>query len=42
MGVPEACLPDIARHATLDHSAATNPRPVSEQEFLALLNEAMG
>ena len=42
MGVPEACLPDIARHATLDHSAATNPRPVGEQECLALLDEAMG
>ncbi len=41
MGVPEACLPGIARHATLDHSAATNPRPVSEPEFLALLHEAM-
>ena len=32
----------IARNATLDHSAATNPRPASEAEFLALLNEAMG
>ena len=42
MGVPEACLPDIARNATLDHSAATNPRPVSEAEFLGLLTEAMG
>ena len=42
MGVPEACLPDIARNATLDHSAATNPRPASEAEFLALLTEAMG
>ncbi len=28
MGVPGACLPDIARNATLDHSAATNPQPV--------------
>ena len=42
MGVPEDCLEGIARNATLDHSAATNPRPASEAEFLALLNEAMG
>jgi 4-hydroxybutyrate dehydrogenase len=42
MGVPEACLAGIARQATLDHSAATNPRPASEAEFLALLREAMG
>ena len=42
MGVPEACLPAIAHHATLDHSAATNPRPASEAEFLAMLQEAMG
>jgi alcohol dehydrogenase class IV len=41
MSVPDSCLPDIAHHATLDHSAATNPRPVSEAEFLALLTEAM-
>jgi alcohol dehydrogenase class IV len=41
MGVPAACLPAIAQHATLDHSAATNPRPVSEAEFLALLEESM-
>lgn len=42
MGVPESCLADIAHSATLDHSAATNPRPASEAEFLALLQEAMG
>jgi alcohol dehydrogenase class IV len=42
MGVPESCLATIAHHATLDHSAATNPRPASEAEFLALLREAMG
>jgi alcohol dehydrogenase class IV len=41
MAVPDSCLPDIARHAMLDHSAATNARPVSEQEFLSLLSEAM-
>lgn len=42
MGVPESCLPAMARGATFDHSAATNPRPVGEAEFLALLHEAMG
>jgi alcohol dehydrogenase class IV len=41
MGVPTACLPAIAHHATLDHSAATNARPVREAEFLALLEESM-
>ena len=41
MGVPESCLPTIAHHATLDHSAATNPRPASEADFLAMLQEAM-
>lgn len=41
MGVPESCLPGIAHNATLDHSAATNPRPASEADFLALLEEAM-
>ena len=35
-----AC-PTSPRHATLDHSAATNPRAASEAEFLALLTEAM-
>lgn len=42
MGVPESCLPGIAHGATLDHSAATNPRPASEAQFLALLQEAFG
>ena len=42
MGVPEGCLPDIARNAILDHSAATNPRRASERDFLALLTDAMG
>jgi hypothetical protein len=41
MGVPASCLPAIARHATVDHSAATNPRPADEADFLALLDEAM-
>lgn len=41
MGVPEDCLPAIASSATRDHSAATNPRPATEQDFLALLQEAM-
>jgi len=41
MGVSESCLPAIAHHAALDHSAATNPRPASEADFLAMLREAM-
>ena len=41
MGVPESCLPAIAKGAILDHSAATNPRPASEADFLALLEESM-
>jgi alcohol dehydrogenase class IV len=41
MGVPTTCLPTIAHHATLDHSAATNPRQAGEAEFLALLEESM-
>lgn len=40
MGVRAACLPDIARHATQDHSAATNPRQASEADFLAMLEAA--
>jgi alcohol dehydrogenase class IV len=42
MGVPADCLPAMAKAATLDHSAATNPRPASEADFLALLEEAFG
>jgi alcohol dehydrogenase class IV len=41
MGVPAGCLPAMAKAATLDHSAATNPRPASEADFLSLLEEAM-
>ena len=38
---PKPACPTSRAHATLDHSAATNPRPASEAEFLALLHEAM-
>ena len=41
MGLPDSALADAARHAVLDHSTATNPRPVNEGQYLALLREAM-
>lgn len=42
MGLPEECLPAIAKAATQDHSAATNPRPAGEADYLAILHDAMG
>ena len=42
MGVPEAILPDMAAAAALDHCNATNPRPATKNEYLSLINEAMG
>lgn len=42
MGVPRAVLAPAAAQATLDHSAATNPRPAGELDFLALLEAAYG
>lgn len=41
MGVPDSALPEAARNAVLDHSTATNPRPVDEQHYLSLLRSAM-
>ena len=42
MGVPRAVLAPTAAQATLDHSAATNPRPAGESDYLALLEAAYG
>jgi hypothetical protein len=40
LGVPESLLPDIAKAAMLDHTHATNARPASEIDYLAMLREA--
>ncbi|MBJ3778388.1 iron-containing alcohol dehydrogenase [Acuticoccus mangrovi] len=42
MGVPKDVLPQISEAAVLDHSTATNPRPIGAPEFLAILQEAWG
>ena len=41
MGVEEDMLPEMARQATLDHCNPTNPRPATEEDYLALLREAI-
>jgi 4-hydroxybutyrate dehydrogenase len=40
MGVPAEVLEPTARAAVLDHSSATNPRPASEADYRAMLDEA--
>jgi len=40
MGVAERALPAVARAALQDHCHATNPRPATEAEYYALLEEA--
>jgi alcohol dehydrogenase class IV len=42
MGVTEAVLPRMVDGALADHSTATNPRPVSREDFERLFAEAMG
>lgn len=42
MGVREDMLAAAAEGAVRDHSTATNPRPVDRDQYLALLQEAMG
>jgi hypothetical protein len=39
LGVPEALLPEVAKAALLDHTHATNARPVTEADYLAMLRE---
>lgn len=42
MGVPREVLPTIAEAATQDHSSATNPRPASAADYLAMLEASFG
>ncbi len=42
IGVTADDLPPVAEAATRDHSSATNPRPTSAPEYLALLQAALG
>jgi 4-hydroxybutyrate dehydrogenase len=39
LGVPESLLPAIAKAAMLDHTHATNARPATEMDYLAILQE---
>lgn len=41
MGVTEAMFADVIPHALKDHTAATNPRPLTAENVEALLREAM-
>jgi 4-hydroxybutyrate dehydrogenase len=41
MGVPNRILPATATAAVADHSTATNPRAVAEDDFSRILSEAM-
>jgi len=40
MGVPRECLASVSESATKDHSSSTNPRQVSENDYLAILEAA--
>ena len=42
MGVPKEVLPTIAANAVLDHSTATNARPITEPDFRAILEQVWG
>ena len=42
MGLPREVLPAIAEAATQDHSSATNPRPASAADYLAMLEASFG
>jgi alcohol dehydrogenase class IV len=41
MGVTEAMFAQVVPHALKDHTAATNPRPLTAEGVEALLREAM-
>ena len=40
MGVPRQVLPAMAAAALADHSTATNPRPLGQDDFARLLAES--
>ena len=42
MGVLDAIVPDMAAAAEIDHCNATNPRPATKDDYLVLIQEAMG
>lgn len=42
MGVTPEMLPDVAAAAVLDHCTATNPRPASADDYLAMLTSSLG
>jgi 4-hydroxybutyrate dehydrogenase len=41
MGVPVDCLPRMIEGAVLDHSSATNPRPMTAADYAVLFDQAM-
>jgi alcohol dehydrogenase class IV len=41
MGVPDDCLPRMVEGAVLDHSSATNPRPMTAADYALLFDQAM-
>jgi 4-hydroxybutyrate dehydrogenase len=41
MGVPAECLPRMIEGAMLDHSSATNPRPMTAADYARLFDQAM-
>ena len=40
LGVPASILPDVAKAALLDHTHATNAKPATEADYLAMLKQA--
>ena len=41
MGVPKDCLPRMIEGAVLDHSSATNPWPMTREDYAALFDQAL-
>ena len=42
MGVTDEMIPPLVPQAMADHTTATNPRPLSDADYAALFDEAMG